>query len=183
MKRIVDLVGAGIALVLLTPLLVASAIAVGATSRGGVFFRQTRVGRGGVPFVMLKFRSMVDAAEASGGWETLPNDPRVTRVGRLLRRTSIDELPQLLNVIRGDMSLVGPRPLVPAQEFDHEAEQWRERCTVRPGMTGLAQVALRSEAGDRRIELDLEYVRSMSVGLDFKIMFGTIRRLGGSGGN
>jgi lipopolysaccharide/colanic/teichoic acid biosynthesis glycosyltransferase len=126
---------------------------------------------------------MVEGAEASGGWSTRPNDPRVTKVGRLLRLTSIDELPQLFNVIRGDMSLVGPRPLVPAQEFDHEPEQWRERCEVRPGITGLAQVALRSEAGERRIELDLEYVRAMSVGLDFKIMLGTIRRLGGSGGN
>jgi lipopolysaccharide/colanic/teichoic acid biosynthesis glycosyltransferase len=112
MKRIVDLVGAAIALVLLTPVLVASAIAVGATSRGGILFRQTRIGRGGVPFVILKFRTMVDGAEASGGWSTRPNDPRVTKVGRLLRLTSIDELLQLEPLSIGcELANFGPRPL------------------------------------------------------------------------
>lgn len=183
MKRSIDIVGALLGLVLLSPLLVASALAVLATSRGGVFYRQLRIGRRGVPFVMLKYRSMVQYAEAEGGWSTRPNDPRVTRIGRLLRRTSIDELPQLYNVLRGDMSLVGPRPLVPAQEFDHAPAQWAQRCEVRPGVTGLAQVNLRSEAGDRRIELDLVYIRHLSITLDIKILLATIGTLSGRRSN
>jgi lipopolysaccharide/colanic/teichoic acid biosynthesis glycosyltransferase len=133
---------------------------------------------------MYKFRSMVANAAALGPFNTSAGDPRLTRVGRFIRRTSLDELPQLLNVLRGDMSLVGPRPDVPVQRSLYNDADWALRCSVRPGITGLAQVVLRSEGTeDQRRELDLRYVRERSLWLDLRILAWTVGRLGGRGAN
>jgi lipopolysaccharide/colanic/teichoic acid biosynthesis glycosyltransferase len=184
MKRLVDIVLAGLALLLLSPLLLATAVAVACDSGFPVLFRQERVGRGGRRFGMLKFRSMVRDAAAIGPFNTAANDPRMTRVGRFIRRTSLDELPQLVNVLRGDMSLVGPRPDLPVQRSLYNDADWALRCSVRPGITGLAQVELRSEGTeDQRRELDLRYVRERSLGLDLRILARTVARLGGQGAN
>ena len=127
---------------------------------------------------------MVRNAAAIGPFNTSANDPRITRVGRFIRRTSLDELPQLFNVLLGDMSLVGPRPDVPVQRSLYNDRDWALRCSVRPGITGLAQVVLRSEGTeDDRRELDLRYVREHSVWLDLKILAQTVGRLTGRGAN
>lgn len=183
-KRLLDLLLSLAALVLLSPLLLLAALAVAADSGWPVLFRQTRVGRGGRHFQMLKFRSMVRHAQSIGPYYTESGDPRITRVGRVLRTLSIDELPQLLNVLRGDMSLVGPRPDVPAQRALYTQEEWAERCAVRPGITGLAQALLRSEATQaQRTALDLRYVREQSLWLDLRILWWTLGRLSGKGAN
>ncbi|MBC5781992.1 sugar transferase [Ramlibacter sp. USB13] len=184
MKRLLDLLLAGTVLLLLSPLLLATALAVAAESGFPVLFRQVRVGRDGRTFGMYKFRSMVKDAAAIGPFNTSANDPRITRVGRFIRRTSLDELPQLLNVLRGDMSLVGPRPDVPLQRSLYGDADWALRCSVRPGITGLAQVVLRSEGTeDQRRELDLRYVREHDLWLDLRILFMTVGRLTGRGAN
>jgi lipopolysaccharide/colanic/teichoic acid biosynthesis glycosyltransferase len=184
MKRVFDVVVATIALVVLSPLMVAAAVAVWADSAGPVLFRQRRVGRDGREFMMYKFRSMVTDAASAGPFFTQRNDARITRVGRLLRRTSVDELPQLLNVLLGDMSLVGPRPDVPQQRSLYSDADWRLRCSVRPGITGLAQARLRSEATpEQRLALDLQYAREHDLPMDFRILALTVRRLSGHGAN
>ena len=184
MKRLMDIVLAGAALLLLSPVLLATAAAVAMDSGFPVLFRQTRIGRDGRSFGMFKFRSMVRNAAAIGPFNTSANDPRITRVGRFIRRTSLDELPQLFNVLLGDMSLVGPRPDVPVQRSLYNDRDWELRCSVRPGITGLAQVVLRSEGTeDDRRELDLRYVREHSVWLDLKILARTVGRLTGRGAN
>jgi lipopolysaccharide/colanic/teichoic acid biosynthesis glycosyltransferase len=133
---------------------------------------------------MLKFRSMVRSAAAHGSYMTGSNDPRITRIGRVIRRASLDELPQLLNILKGEMSLVGPRPDVPAQRADYSEADWRERCSVRPGLTGLAQARLRSQAtAAERLALGLQYVRQHGIALDLKILVWTLARLGGMGSN
>jgi len=181
-KRSIDLVVATLAVLLLSPVLFAVAVAVRVDSRGPVLFRQARIGLHCTQFSIYKFRSMVPDAPRLGGHSTAPGDPRITRVGRFIRRTSLDELPQLLNVLLGDMSLVGPRPDVPAQRAEYSEEQWRERHTVRPGITGLAQSTLRSDATPaQRLELDLRYVREHSFWMDFRIVLGTFRQLMRSG--
>lgn len=184
MKRFLDIVLAGAALLALSPLMVAVMLAIWLGDRGPVLFRQTRVGRGGVPFGMYKFRSMVVDAERRGGYATADGDPRITPVGRLLRRSSIDELPQLFNVLAGDMSVVGPRPDVPAQQSLYTEEAWRLRCSVRPGITGLAQATRRSQATQaERTAMDLEYARRASIGMDFRIIMMTIKQVLTRGGN
>ena len=184
MKRLVDVVLSALALLLLAPVLLATAAAVVIDDGFPVFFRQVRIGRGGLTFGMFKFRSMVRNAAAIGPFNTAAGDPRITRVGRFIRRTSLDELPQLLNVLAGDMSLVGPRPDVPVQRALYSDADWAERCSVRPGITGLAQALLRSEGTeDQRRELDLRYVREQSLWLDLKIMAWTVGRLTGRGSN
>ena len=184
MKRLLDMVVAALALVLLSPLMLVAALAVAAESGLPVLFRQQRVGRGGAAFGMYKFRSMVKDAAAIGPYSTSADDPRITRVGRFLRRTSIDELPQLLNVLRGDMSLVGPRPDVPAQRGLYTEADWAQRCSVRPGITGLAQALLRSQATpEQRLDLDLRYAREAGLWLDLKIIWWTLGRLSGKGSN
>jgi lipopolysaccharide/colanic/teichoic acid biosynthesis glycosyltransferase len=184
MKRAFDVAVALLALVLLSPLLVGAAIAVALESGLPVLFRQQRVGQGGRTFEMLKFRSMVKEAEARGPYYTTGDDPRITRVGRVLRRTSIDELPQLLNVLRGDMSLVGPRPDLPVQARDYRPEDWVLRCSVRPGLTGLAQATLRSQATpEQRLAADLAYASRPTLATDLRILLLTVRRLGGAGAN
>ena len=189
-KRTLDIVLAVVGLVVLSPVLLVSAVLVAATSRGPVFFRQTRVGRGGVPFSMLKFRTMrhgcddgahreyvrqllTEQAEAHDGLYKLVDDPRITRVGAVLRRLSIDELPQLLNVLTGDMTLVGPRPALPFEADLFPA--WAEpRYLVAPGVTGLWQVSGRNRLTMLRgLELDVEYVERRSFAVDLLILVRT----------
>lgn len=184
MKRLCDLLFGASALIFLGPLMLATAAAVLLDSGRPVLFRQVRVGRGGREFGMYKFRSMVTDAQSLGPYYTLEQDPRVTRVGRFIRRTSLDELPQLFNVLKGDMSLVGPRPDVPAQRGLYGDQDWAVRCSVRPGITGPAQALLRSEATlEQRLELDLRYAREHNLWTDLKILWWTLGRLGGKGSN
>jgi lipopolysaccharide/colanic/teichoic acid biosynthesis glycosyltransferase len=183
-KRVLDLLVAGSLLLLLSPLFVVVAILIKADSRGPVFYRCKRVGLGGRPFTFLKFRSMVPGAqehkahllhmnEVDGPVFKLASDPRTTRVGRLLRRTSIDELPQLVHVLTGEMSLVGPRPPEPEEVLDYEAWQLR-RLSVRPGLTCLWQISGRSLIGfDEWMRLDLAYIDGRSFGLDVRILLKT----------
>ncbi len=173
MKRIVDLIGSLVALVIFSPVMLITAIAVKCTSPGPIFYSQERVGLHNRPFKMYKFRSMREA-EVKNGWTT-KNDPRVTGVGRFIRKTSIDELPQLYNVLRGDMSLVGPRPERPfyVEKFREEIPRYMVKHQVRPGMTGWAQInGYRGDTSIRkRIDYDLYYIENWTIGLDFKILF------------
>jgi lipopolysaccharide/colanic/teichoic acid biosynthesis glycosyltransferase len=184
MKRMLDLALSIVGILLLSPILLGAALAIALESGRPVVFRQTRVGLGGREFQMYKFRTMVKNAAAIGPYFTSEGDPRITRTGRVLRRTSIDELPQLFNVIMGDMSLVGPRPDVPSQRELYSAADWAQRCSVKPGITGWAQALLRSEATEaQRLDLDLRYAREHNLWLDMKIMFWTLGRLSGKGSN
>jgi lipopolysaccharide/colanic/teichoic acid biosynthesis glycosyltransferase len=183
-KRFLDIVMALLILLVLSPLLLLVAFCIAGQDGFPILFRQVRVGQGGREFGMLKFRSMIKNAASLGPYFTVEGDPRITRLGRFIRRTSIDELPQLINVLLGDMSLVGPRPDVPLQRSLYTDAQWQERCSVRPGITGLAQALIRSEGVEgERLKLDLQYVRSHSVWLDLKIMALTFKRLSGKGSN
>jgi len=185
-KRAMDLAGGGLGLICLAPLMIMIAIAIKVTSRGPVIFKQERYGLNKRRFWMYKFRTMVANAElmqaeleaqneATGPVFKIRNDPRVTALGRLLRRTSLDELPQLFNVLRGDMSLVGPRPL-PVRDVHRFSESWlMRRFSVPPGVTGLWQISGRSDVGfDRWVALDLEYIDRWSLGLDFLILAKTL---------
>ena len=184
MKRGMDIVLSIAALLVLAPVLLGAAIAIALETGFPVLFRQTRLGLNGREFSMYKFRSMVKNASQVGPYFTTDNDPRITRVGRFVRRTSIDELPQVINVLMGDMSLVGPRPDVPVQRSLYTEADWVERCSVRPGITGLAQAMYRSDSSEyQRLEADLRYVREASLWLDLKICWWTLRRLRGQGAN
>lgn len=181
-KRLLDVVVAGLALGVLAPLLAGLALAVWITMGRPVFFRQERPGFRGRPLRILKFRSMTDARDAQG--HLLPDGQRLTRLGAFLRTTSLDELPELWNVLRGDMSLVGPRPLL-MRYLPYFRPRERLRFEVRPGITGLAQVSGRNCLGwDQRLELDAQYVENMSLGQDLRILWRTlvtvIRREGAS---
>ena len=176
MKRLFDVLFSLLAIVCLSPLFVLLALAVRFESEGPVFYRQPRVGRRGKLFQILKFRSMVINADQLGPYYTVPGDKRVTSVGHFLRKTSLDELPQLLNVFWGEMSVVGPRPDVPAQKALYSEGDWLKRMSVRPGITGLAQAVLRSSASDdKRRSLDLEYIDRASFWFDIKILWMTLR--------
>jgi lipopolysaccharide/colanic/teichoic acid biosynthesis glycosyltransferase len=177
-KRAVDLLGAGIGLALASPLIGAAALAIKLDDGGHVFYRQRRIGLEGREFDLVKLRTMVPGAEAKGaGWAVDYADPRITRVGRILRRLSIDELPQLWNVLHGEMSLVGPRPTLAYQVEQYTARQ-RRRLEVKPGLTGWAQVNGRAKLlWTDRIELDLWYVENRSGWLDLKIIARTPRVL------
>ncbi|MDF1721081.1 MAG: sugar transferase [Minwuia sp.] len=182
MKRLFDILVALLLLLVSLPLFLPLAIAVRLDSPGSVFYRQIRVGQGGRTFGMLKFRSMVANADRIGGHSTVAGDARVTRVGRFIRKTSLDELPQLLNVLSGDMSLVGPRPDVPAQQAEYAPQDWALRHQARPGITGLAQALKRSAASpSERTEMDLRYVREQSFWLDLKILWWTVLQVIGKG--
>lgn len=178
-KRAVDIIGSFCGLVLLSPLLLLVAVLVKATSKGPVIFAQERVGQHNRVFKMYKFRTMrvQEETEEKKGWTTR-NDPRVTKVGRFLRRTSIDELPQLFNILIGNMSLVGPRPERPqyVEKFREEIPRYMIKHQVRPGLTGWAQInGYRGDTSIRkRIEYDIFYIENWSMGLDFKILFLTI---------
>ncbi len=179
MKRLMDIVFSLMALALLAPVLLLTGLAVMWDSGLPVIFKQSRVGMGGRRFGMFKFRSMVKNAASTGPYFTQANDARITRVGRFIRRTSIDELPQIINVLLGDMSLVGPRPDVPAQQSLYAPQDWARRCSVRPGITGLAQVKGRSAMSfEERVAFDLAYTTNVSSWRDVQIIWWTIRQLG-----
>lgn len=175
LKRGFDLFVGSAVLVLLTPVMGVTAAAIRLDTSGPVIFRQERLGLHGRPFTMYKFRTMHQGAESGGVYEA-PRDLRVTRVGRILRATSIDELPQLVNVIRGEMSIIGPRPTLTYHPwaFEDYSDAQRARFDVRPGLTGLAQVSGRKNVDwHRRIELDIEYVKTMSPLVDLEILLRT----------
>lgn len=181
-KRTVDVMVSIVGLLLLSPLLLATGLIIKFTSAGRAIFRQERVGKDGEVFEILKFRTMVENAENLGDGILIESeeDPRITRVGRLLRSTALDELPQLWNVLAGDMSLVGPRPPVPyyPSSYEEYSDFQRRRFVMRPGITGLAQVAVRNSAEwDERMLLDVEYVEKFSLWLDIRIIWGTFRVL------
>ena len=171
MKRALDLAGASLTLLLASPLLFLAALAISLDDRGPVLYRQRRVGRDGKEFDLLKLRTMVVGAEAQGaGWAVNEGDPRITRAGRVLRRLSLDELPQLWNVVRGEMSLVGPRPTL-AYQVERYTPRQRRRLEVKPGITGWAQVQGRARVPwDDRIEFDVWYVEHRSLWLDLRIL-------------
>ena len=174
MNRALDVALAGIGLAVASPLLAAAALAVKLEDGGPVLFRQTRVGKDGEDFELLKLRTMVVDAERQGaGFAVDRGDPRITRIGRVLRRTSIDELPQLWNVVRGDMSVIGPRPTLRYQ-VERYSERQRRRLDVRPGLTGWAQIHGRATLPwEERIELDVWYVEHRSARVDLKILLRT----------
>jgi lipopolysaccharide/colanic/teichoic acid biosynthesis glycosyltransferase len=182
-RRAVDIVVSACALIVAAPVLVVAAILIRVESRGGAIYRQQRAGLHGATFDVLKLRTMVSGAETIGaGLKIDAEDPRITRVGALLRRTSVDELPNLVNVLRGDMSLIGPRPTLPVQ-VEQYTERQRGRLAVRPGITGWAQVNGRASLPwPERIELDLYYIEHRSLALDLQILRRTVAMvLGGSG--
>lgn len=197
LKQCVDLVGALIAICLLGPLMLAVAVVIGLTSPGPIIFRQTRLGKGGVPFTFYKFRSMVTNADEGIHREFVTNliksgqdgvasaegkrapyklqaDPRITPIGRFIRKTSIDELPQLFNVLKGDMSLVGPRPPIPYEAAQYQSWHLRRVLTIKPGITGLWQVEGRSKVTfSEMVRMDLRYLRDASLMLDLKLLLKT----------
>jgi undecaprenyl phosphate N,N'-diacetylbacillosamine 1-phosphate transferase len=177
-KRAVDMAGSSIALVLLSPLMVLIAFAIRVDGSGSVLFRQQRLARGGVAFTLFKFRTMIvdapDIRNDDGSTFNSPADTRVTRVGRILRRTSLDELPQLFNVLIGEMSLVGPRPDQVDQARFYSDAEW-SRSVVKPGITGLAQISGRNALPwAERTQIDLEYVGHQSLLMDLRILWQTI---------
>ena len=184
-KRTIDIIGAGLGLILLSPIIAVVACAVKVTSKGPIFFSQKRVGKNGELFEMYKFRSMVvnaeelkgnleDQNEMSGPMFKIKDDPRVTKVGKFIRKTSIDELPQLWNVLKGDMSLVGPRPSLPkeVEQFDN----WMfKRLSVRPGLTCYWQVSGRNNIDfEDWMKLDVKYVEERNLWIDIKLIFKTV---------
>jgi lipopolysaccharide/colanic/teichoic acid biosynthesis glycosyltransferase len=193
-KRVMDIVGSAILIVLLSPLLLMLGVLVKATSRGPIFYRWRVAGKGGRPFLSYKFRSMIanadelksrlaDQNEMNGPVFKLTRDPRVTSLGRLMRRYSLDELPQLYSVLKGDMSLVGPRPPL-VSEYAEFTEYQKQKLAVKPGITCLWQVSGRNRVVnfDEWVGLDLEYIRRWSLMLDFEILLKTVREVfAGSG--
>jgi len=171
MPRAFDIVIAALALLVLSPVLLVAAVAIKLGSRGPVIYRQRRVGKDGRAFELLKLRTMELGSDPVGvGTVVARDDPRVTAAGRVLRRTSLDEIPNLVNVLRGEMAIVGPRPTIPAQVVDYSPRQHR-RHEVRPGLTGWAQVQGRAGIPwAERIELDVEYVDRRSLALDLRIL-------------
>ena len=177
LKRSVDFSLALVGLVVTAPIMALAALAIKLDSKGPVFYTQARTGRFGQAFGMYKFRSMVNDAEANGPvWAAQEDDPRMTRVGRFLRRTHLDELPQILNVLKGEMSLVGPRPERPhfVEQLDLAIPRYDERLLLKPGMTGLAQVHYRYDATiagvKKKLRFDLLYVKRMCLMLDARIL-------------
>ena len=181
LKRFFDILCSGLGLIIAAPFIFVIAIIVKITSKGPAFFQQERIGRNGRTFKIIKFRTMVVNAENIGTGVKVDgnNDPRITKVGHFLRATSMDELPQLVNVLRGDMALVGPRPPVtyhPYKGYENYPEWAKPRFQMRPGMTGLVQITTRSKISwDDRMKIDLEYIEKFNVLLDIKILLGTIK--------
>jgi lipopolysaccharide/colanic/teichoic acid biosynthesis glycosyltransferase len=178
LSRVLDVVIAAALLLVAAPLLALAALAIRLESRGPVFYRQLRVGRDGEPFELWKLRTMVPGAESMGaGIYVLEGDPRITRTGRLLRRFSLDELPNLVNVLRGELAIVGPRPTV-QEQVDRYTDRQRRRLEVKPGITGWAQINGRTSLSwPERIELDVWYVEHRSMRLDLRILARTARML------
>jgi lipopolysaccharide/colanic/teichoic acid biosynthesis glycosyltransferase len=178
LKRLIDLFGATIGIFLISPFLFVIALGIKITSQGPIFFRQERLGKDGKIFNIIKFRTMVVDAENLGDGLRVRNesDSRITKIGKFLRSTSFDELPQLINVIKGEMSLVGPRPPVPYHPYKYEDynEQQIKRFLMRPGITGLSQVRVRNSVSwDERIKFDLNYINSFNIILDIQILIVT----------
>lgn len=178
LKRLLDILIAGIALIILSPFLLITALLIKLDSKGPIIFKQERLGLHGIPFKIYKFRSMCVGAEKQGsGVYSFKGDKRITKVGKIIRATSIDELPQLVNILKGDMSLIGPRPALTYHPwpFDQYTEYQKRMFDVRPGVTGWAQVNGRKEVPwPERIELNIYYVDHVSFMLDAKIFFLTI---------
>jgi lipopolysaccharide/colanic/teichoic acid biosynthesis glycosyltransferase len=182
-RRALDIVVSSLGLALGAPVLALAMLAIRLETPGAVLYRQLRAGREGRPFEVIKLRTMVDGAEHMGaGLAVNADDSRVTRVGAFLRRTSLDELPNLVNVLRGEMSLIGPRPTLPVQ-VEQYSDRQRGRLAIKPGITGWAQVNGRAALPwAERIELDLYYIEHRSLALDLKILRGTVAMvLGGAG--
>ncbi|MBQ9742169.1 MAG: sugar transferase [Ruminococcus sp.] len=177
-KRTMDFVLSLLGIIILSPIMLLTAIAIKIESKGPVIFKQERLGKGGKPFHIYKFRSMCVGAEHTGsGVYSGKNDTRVTKTGRIIRATSIDELPQLVNILKGDMSLIGPRPPLTYHPWpiDDYSEEQLHMFDVRPGITGWAQVNGRKEVEwNKRIQLNVWYTRNMSLWLDIKILFMTV---------
>ena len=181
-KRLIDLLGSLIGMVIVFPIFIIIALSVKLTSKGPIFFKQERLGKNGRVFKIIKFRTMVVNAEKMGDGLKVENesDNRITKVGKFLRATSLDELPQLWNVLVGDMSLVGPRPPVPYHPYKYEEynDFQRKRFEMRPGITGLTQVTVRNSVSwDDRIRIDVEYIERFNLWLDIKILFKTLRKM------
>src|SRR5699024_8018406 len=176
-KRIIDLFGSLIGIIILSPILIIISLAIKLTSKGPIFFKQKRLGKGGTVFKIIKFRTMVVNAEQIGDGLTVKSesDNRITKVGKFLRATSLDELPQLFNIIKGQMSLVGPRPPVTYFPYDglENYPKWaKKRFLMRPGITGLTQVTVRNSVSwDDRIKVDNNYIDDFNLWLDIKILF------------
>ncbi|WP_102335492.1 sugar transferase [Salimicrobium jeotgali] len=182
LKRSIDLLGSLLGAIVLSPFIALIAIIIKLDSKGPVFFRQNRLGKYGKTFELLKFRTMVTNAEniGDGIFVREETDQRITKIGKFLRGTSLDELPQLLNVIKGEMSLVGPRPPLPHHPYNYNeySPNQRKRFINKPGITGLAQVKFRNSVSwDERIVADLDYVENQSLFLDIKILIWTIAKL------
>lgn len=174
-KRLIDVVGSTLALLLLSPIIAVVAAIVRTRIGSPILFRQNRPGRNGEPFRIIKFRTMADGRAPDGS--LLPDEERLSEAGRLLRRWSLDELPELVNVLSGDMSLVGPRPLL-MEYLPRYTEEQARRHQMRPGLTGLAQISGRNDVPwEERFELDVWYVDNWSIWLDFRILFGTVGRV------
>jgi lipopolysaccharide/colanic/teichoic acid biosynthesis glycosyltransferase len=181
-KRLIDFFGSLFGVIILLPLLLIIALSIKLTSQGPVFFKQDRLGKDGKIFKILKFRTMVVNAEKIGDglFVKSEQDSRITSVGKFLRATSLDELPQLINVIIGDMSLVGPRPPVPNHPYKYNeyTDFQKKRFEMKPGMTGLTQVTVRNSVPwDQRISIDVKYVENFNVWLDIKILFKTLIKI------
>lgn len=180
-KRILGLIFSLDGFIILIPIFLIISILIKLTSKGPIFFKQERIGRNGKVFNMYKFRTMIVNAENIGDGIRVrsKNDPRITKIGKILRRTSLDELPQLINVIKGDMSLVGPRPPVtyhPYNGYNNYPENAKKRFIVRPGLTGLSQIKYRNGVSwDKRIEIDVRYTENISFLEDIKIILTTIK--------
>lgn len=184
-KRCMDIILSSIVLILLTPVILIVFFLIKVTSKGPIFFKQTRIGLGYRKFVLFKFRTMT-VSDVLDGYEVQENgeikkrinDPRITKLGRILRKSSFDEIPQLYNILKGEMSLVGPRPLVPFM-LDHLNASKFKRCEVKPGLTGLWQIRdrIHSTSADSMIFHDLEYIDTFSVLLDLKILIATVPKV------
>jgi undecaprenyl phosphate N,N'-diacetylbacillosamine 1-phosphate transferase len=184
-KRLIDFFGSTIGIIIISPILILIALSIKLTSKGPIFFRQERLGKNGKVFKIVKFRTMVVDAEHIGDGLRVSseNDPRITKVGKILRSTSLDELPQLWNVVVGEMSLVGPRPPVPYHPYkgyDNYPEWAKPRFAMRPGITGLSQVTVRNSVSwDERIMIDIQYIETFNVWYDIKILFKTFIKVFG----
>lgn len=183
LKRVIDFIGSFIGIIILSPILILIALSIKLSSKGPVFFRQERLGEKGKQFEIFKFRTMVVNAENIGDGLTVKSnsDNRITKVGKILRATSLDELPQLFNVLNGSMSLVGPRPPVtyhPYKGFENYPEWAKKRFTMKPGVTGLTQITVRNSVSwDDRIVVDNTYIECFNVWFDIKILFKTFYKL------
>ncbi|MDA3884358.1 MAG: sugar transferase [Candidatus Delongbacteria bacterium] len=177
-KRIFDVIFALVLLVFTFPILLLIVILIKIESKGPIFFKQKRLGKKGKVFEIYKFRTMIDGAIKTGsGLRTKANDPRITKIGNIIRKTSFDEIPQIINILKGQMSFIGPRPPVPyhPRKYEEYSEEQKIRFTVKPGISGYAQIVLRnSGTWDERFVYDIEYVKKISLGFDFYIFFMTI---------